>query len=225
MAYFGAIFSPISCWAKCENGEFLFAIRAQKGSRPDWRWVGRNFPRISQKSRTDHWELTGPSFWDLIAAKSGLFPGPLPSAISRRVKCDKNEAFLFALRFQKEGRPDWRWVGRNFHRIARKSRTITWALTGPYFWTLISAKDGPFFGPFLSPISGWLKCDKNEAFLFAIMAQKDGRPDWWWVGRNFPRISRKSRTNPWELMGPSSWALIAAKDGPFLGSFPSPISG
>ena len=45
-----------------------------------------------------------------------------------------------------------------------------------------------------------------------IGVRKEGLPDWRRIGRDFPRIARKSRTNHWELMGPSSCALIAAKD-------------
>ena len=37
-----------------------------------------------------------------------------------------------------------------------------------------------------------------------------GRPDWWWIGRDFPTIFRKSRTNRWELTGPSCRAPFAA---------------
>ena len=35
-----------------------------------------------------------------------------------------------------------------------------------------------------------------------------------------PRIVRKSRTNRLKLMGPACWALCAAKDGLFSGTFP-----
>ena len=44
----------------------------------DWRWAGRDFARIARKSRTNHWELEGPSFWTIIAPNaiplSGRFP-------------------------------------------------------------------------------------------------------------------------------------------------------
>ena len=90
---------------------------------------------------------------------------------------------------------------------------------GPSLWSLIAAKDGLFSGPFRIPISGWLKCDKSEAFLFSILPQKEGLPDWRWVGRNFPMVPQKSRTNHWGLTGPSLWALIAAKNGLFSGPF------
>ena len=95
-----------------------------------------------------------------------------PIPISRWLKCDKNEAFVLAIRVSEEGIRDWR-VGRNFPRTPQKSRTNPWELTGPSFWTLIAAKDGLFPGSFSRPISGWLKCDKNDAFLFAIRAQKE----------------------------------------------------
>ena len=166
----------------------------QKDGRPDWWWVGRNFPRISRNSRTNPWELTGPSFCAVIAAKDGLLSGPFPVPISRMAKCDINEAFLFAIMTQIEGRPDcWR-VGRNSPSISRKSRTGRWGLAGPSFWDLIAAKGGLFQGSFFSPISRWLKWDKDGEF--AIMVRKEGRLDRWRVGRNFPRISRKSRTSP-----------------------------
>ena len=56
MAYFRGHFHPDIAVAKMRKNEApLLAIRAQKESRPDWRRVGRNFPMISQKSRTNHW--------------------------------------------------------------------------------------------------------------------------------------------------------------------------
>ena len=62
------------------------------------------------------------------------------------------------------------------------------------------------------PISEWLKCAKIEASQAAIRAQIDGLPDCWWVGRDIPTIGRKSRISHWELMGPSSFTIIPAKD-------------
>ena len=53
---------------------------------------------------------------------------------------------------------------------------------------------------------------ENEAYLAAIMAQKEGRPDWRWVGRDFPRVFRISRANHWGLTEPDYWALSAAKN-------------
>ena len=35
-----------------------------------------------------------------------------------------------------------------------------------------------------SPITGRPKCSKNEAFLVALMAKKEGRPDWWRIGHD-----------------------------------------
>ena len=50
---------------------------------------------------------------------------------------------------------------------------------------------------------------ENEAFLAAIMAQKEGRPDWRRAGRDFPTISRKSMKNLWELTAPYFFSLVA----------------
>ena len=45
------------------------------------------------------------------------------------------------------------------------------------------------------------------------MAQKEGRPDCWWIGHVFFfRNFRKSRSNRWEVAVPSFWALIEAED-------------
>ena len=46
-----------------------------------------------------------------------------------------------------------------------------------------------------------------------------GRPDWWWVGRNFPRIFPKSWTDRWELMVPVFRTLIAARNATFFDDF------
>ena len=60
---------------------------------------------------------------------------------------------------------------------------------------------------------------ENEAPLAAIRGKKEGPADLRWVGRDFPRISRKSRTNRWELTLPDYWALIVAKNASFFGDF------
>ena len=70
----------------------------------------------------------------------------------------------------------------------------------------------------VGPLAGRLKCDKNEAFLAAIMAREDWRAGWRLV-RDFFKIFRKSRADRWELTAPSSWALIAAKNSSFFGYF------
>ena len=62
--------------------------------------------------------------------------------ITDRLKCAKNEGSLFMLRAPKEGRPDWRRVGRGFHRIFRKSRA-SHQKNGALFATLIAHKDIP----------------------------------------------------------------------------------
>ena len=66
---------------------------------------------------------------------------------------------------------------------------------------------------------------KNEACVAPISAQKGGLPDWRWVGRDFPIVVRKSRTNRWGLKGPYFWNLIEAKDGLFSESPPSRYLG
>ena len=55
---------------------FLAAIRVQKGGALAWRRIGRDFPAIVRKSRTNRWELTVSSRMALIAAKNRLFPYP-----------------------------------------------------------------------------------------------------------------------------------------------------
>ena len=64
----------------CQIAASLTAIGAQKEGRPDWRWVGQYSPTIARKSRTNHWGLTGPSFWALIAAKDIIFSDAFPAA-------------------------------------------------------------------------------------------------------------------------------------------------
>ena len=146
----------------------------------------------------------------------GVISGP----ISERLKCDKNEASLAEIRVEIEGLLYWRRIARDFPRNFRESRTNRWELTGPSFWTLIAAKDIPFpTQP--SAISGRLKCATNEAPISAIRGQKDGRPDWWWIGHDPPMISHSARTDHWELTKPPPWALIAAKDSPFSVQFPA----
>ena len=62
--------------------------------------------------------------------------------------------------------------------------------------------------------------------LVAIMVRKESPPpDWWRVGRDFPWVARKSRTNRWELTVPSSWPLVASKDAPNMDHFSRPDSG
>ena len=60
---------------------------------------------------------------------------------------------------------------------------------------------------------------KNEASLAAIMAQKEGRPDGWWIGRDFPTIFRKLWANHWELTVPDFRTLIAARNASVSGHF------
>ena len=67
----------------------------------------------------------------------------------------------------------------------------------------------PIVGALYIPIVDRAKCDKNEEFLFAIRGREEGRPEWWWVVRDFLKILRKSRNNRWELSAPP---LIATND-------------
>ena len=145
---------------------------------------------------------------------------------------------------QKVGRPDWWRVGRDFHMIARKSRTSRWELTVPSSRALIEAKDSLFSAPF--PPRYRIDCNAQKsknpdprlgprrrvsrvgggpseiphgrpdiAQLAATMVQKEGRPDWRRIVQDFPRIARKSRTNRWELTVTSFWTLIADMDSLF----------
>ena len=59
----------------CEIWAFLSEIRSQEEGLYDWGWISRDFPMIARKSRTNHWKLTGSSFWTLIAANDSLFAG------------------------------------------------------------------------------------------------------------------------------------------------------
>ena len=56
----------------------LAAIRVQKDGCVDRRRVGRYFHMVGRKSRTDYWELTGPSFGAIIGTKHSLFSDPFP---------------------------------------------------------------------------------------------------------------------------------------------------
>ena len=64
----------------------------------------------------------------------------------------------------------------------------------------------------------------NMPFLAEIMAQKEGRPDWRRVGRDFPMNFRESRNNRWVGV-PSFGALIAAKDDIFSDPPPARYRG
>ena len=90
----------------CKNEAFLAAIRGRKEGRPDWWRIGLNLPRIPRKSRTNHWEFTGPSFWALIAARDGIFPGAiLHPDIAVAIMFQKNEAYLAAIMGPERGSP------------------------------------------------------------------------------------------------------------------------
>ena len=78
--------------------------------------------------------------------------------------------------------------------ISLKSRADHWALTVPDFRTLISARNGSFFGDFGRSGTAVEIDPGNEEFLAAISSQNAGFPDWRRVGRNSPRT-------PPEVMG------------------------
>ena len=58
-----------------KNEASLAAIMVQNVGLPDWRLLGRNFPRIFRESRTNHWELMVPDFWTLITDTNAPFFG------------------------------------------------------------------------------------------------------------------------------------------------------
>ena len=116
-------------------------------------------------------------------------------------------------------------TGGDFPMIFRKSRTDHWELKVPDFRTLIAAKNASFSGYFKRSCI-WVEMDpKNEASLAAIRGQNVGIPDWRLVGRNFPRIFRKSWTNRWGLKVPDFRTLITDKNAPFFGDFRRPGTG
>ena len=77
----------------------------------------------------------------------------------------------------------------------------------------------PIFGPITGPISDRLKGAKIEASRSAIRARKEGRPDCWRVGRDFPRTFRGYRADRWRLTGSSFWTIISDKHIPFSEPF------
>ena len=95
----------------------------------------------------------------------------------------------------------------------------------PDFRTLIAARNASFFGDFGRSGTGAKMDPQNEAYTAAIRAQNEGLPDWSWGGRDFPRISRKSRTDHWELMAPDYLALITAGNASFFGDSGSAGNG
>ena len=132
---------------------------------------------------------------------------------------------MSSIRAHKEGRPDWWWVGRDSPMIFREMRTDHWGLTVPYFPTLIAAKNSPFFGDFRRAGIEVGNGSGNEASIAAFMAHKEGRPDWWRAGRDFPWISRILRTDRWGLTMPYFRALISAKNASFCVDFTRPGIG
>ena len=118
-----------------KNMIFLAAIMGREEGLAECRWVGRDVPRITRKSRTVRWQLTVPSFLAVISAKNSLFPGLFPSRFRIDSNCARIEASLAAIGAQKEVRPDWRRIGRDSPHdrpgIADQSLEINGALLGP----------------------------------------------------------------------------------------------
>ena len=86
---------------------------------PYWRSVGRNFPGIFRKSWTNRWELKVPDFLTLISDKNASFPGHFGRTGIATEMAPKNEAFLAAIRAQKEAYAEWWWVCRDFLMVGR----------------------------------------------------------------------------------------------------------
>ena len=80
------------------NEASLAAIRFQNEGRQDRRRVSRDFPRISQESRTDRWGLTVPDFWALITAANAPFFGDFRVARKWSRNGSENEEYLAAIR-------------------------------------------------------------------------------------------------------------------------------
>ena len=130
-----------------------------------------------------------------------------------------NALCLAAIRVRKEGRPDWRWGGRDFRRIARKSRTSRWQLKGSSFWALIAAKDSSILAHYSHSDSGLEMTPTNILPQAAIMSRKAGRPERRRIGRDFRTIVRKSRTSHRQLTGSSFRTLISAPDASIMAHF------
>ena len=66
-------------------------------------------------------ELSDPVGPSVTPNREKGFPiiGAFYIPIADRLKCDKNEEFLFAIRGIQEGRPDWRRDVRDFLKISR----------------------------------------------------------------------------------------------------------
>ena len=78
----------------------------------------------------------------------------------------------------------------------------------PDSMTLIAAKNASFFGDFRAARKWSRNGSGNEASLAAIRYQNEGRRDRRWMGRDFPRIFRKSRPDHWDLTVSDFWTLI-----------------
>ena len=117
---------------------------------PDWRWVGRNFPRISLRSRAERWELAVSDFRAIFTAKNASPLAILGESVLGS-EWAENEAFLAAIWDQYVGIPEWRSAGRNIPWFPLKSRPVHWELTVPDFRNLVEAKNATFSGDFRRP--------------------------------------------------------------------------
>ena len=94
--------------------------------------MGRDIPRAARKSRAAHWQLTGPSFGALIAAKdASILDHSSRPDIGLQTTRGRRQS-LSAIRAQTEGRPGRRFLGRDFPAIARESRIAQWRLAGSF---------------------------------------------------------------------------------------------
>ena len=180
-------------------------------------------PDQYRKSRTAHWQLTGSSFWTLIAAKdSSLSDHPARYDIGLEMT-PKDRPPIAAIRVQKDGRPAWRRVGHAIARIVRKSRTFHCQLTGSSFWALISAKNASILAHISQSDKGLEMPPKNRLSLGAIRGQKDDPVKFQGLVRDFRPIMGKSWSIRHRSGRPSFWTLISDTNSLFFGAIPNQL--
>ena len=96
---------------------------------------------VARKSRTNHWDLAGTSFWTLISAK-----------LSDGLKCANVEASLAAIRAQKEDPVNGQRVVSNSRTTMGKLRPIRHS-GRLSFRALIADKDIVFLGAIPTPLA------------------------------------------------------------------------
>ena len=89
-------------------GTSTLTYSPRQGGRPDSRRIGRDFTRVARETRPFRWELTGPSFWPIIAAKGLIFSDPVPSRYRSGYNAPKSTYPYPRLGPRKGRRPDWR---------------------------------------------------------------------------------------------------------------------